>query len=82
MYQCYVHDMYHSMCVDICLCFLPSSLSQCSQQLESGWREQGAGFLHASFYWRGNHAPCPTQVLPTRYFSLFISTVVVFFTRC
>lgn len=46
----------------------PHSLFQCSQQLESGWREQGAGVLHASLYWRGNDAPCPTQVLPTRYF--------------
>ena len=43
-----------------------SSLSQCPQQLESGWREQGTGVLHASFYWRCNHAACPTQVLPAR----------------
>lgn len=46
----------------------PHSLFQRSQQLESGWREQGAGILHASLYWRGNDAPCPSKVLPTRYF--------------
>lgn len=55
-----------SVCGDMFMC-CSSSVSERSQQLESGWREQGAGVLHASFYWRGYHAPCPTQVLPTRY---------------
>lgn len=62
----------------MCLCTSPlsHSLFQCSQQLEPGWREQGAGVLHASLYWRGNDAPCPTQVLSTRYFVLSIHTYV------
>lgn len=54
------------VCVLNTLMCCPSSVSEHFQQLESGWREQGAGVLHASFYWRGYHAPCPSQVLPTR----------------
>lgn len=46
----------------------PSSVSQCFQQLEPGWRQQGANVLHVSFDWRCDHASCASQILPIRYF--------------
>lgn len=71
--QCYVDEMCHSVCWHVNVFLL--SVSKRTQQLESGRREQGAGVLHASLYWRGN-APCPTQVLPTRYFILLLHTTL------
>ena len=81
-----VGQINHNVCVCVCVDMLmcsppPSSVSQHSPQLESGWREQGAGVLHASFYWRGDHASRPTEVLPTRYFLLLPHTQALWVAR-
>lgn len=59
-----------SPAADLVLCVPPphSSVSKRSQQLESGWREQGAGVLYATIHRRGDDASGPSQILPTRYY--------------
>lgn len=56
-----------SPAADLVLC-VHSSVSERSQQLESGRREQGAGVLYATIQRRGDDASRPSQILPARYY--------------